>query len=1187
MTKDMTRKMMIMKIMTIMTKMTIMKQHDAKVPFAGGGVLRSVLLLLVMMTMGTTVSWADDVPFEVTTNPSAPHYYLIQSFVNTGYYMRPNGTKVNTLNIITDDMKWYFLTAGEPEDDIQYYYICDKNNRYLYFSSPNYVGTGETQRIWVELRESVPSGSEDNYKFTIEKKNSQNWNSYNIIPKGTTNGSGLNKQGGNAGGKSSNAKLGDIQVYAGYNDQSSNWNFIDVDDFEWTLRPECFIVSTEETIHYYKIQNKNFPTHYIMPDMPDATNVKTSNSTSVDDMAWYFKEVGSNGFMKYYYIIHAATGKYLHYGGGTTESTFSSPVLAEHTGLETGEAENRFRFIVARGANGDETITDTKGITFNIVPQLLENAFTNNPYKYYCLSSTNTAGSNLAIENSRSDNKAHWNFESTTFSGAWADPEIACDANGTVTITYEDGATVYYTTEDHVPTTDDNAYDPYSKPTVSDGITTIKARAIAAGKNPSNVVTKTIVLNPTITLTAESYTYDGTAQAPVSSVDVNTTNIASTEYTVSYKKGGVDVPECIDAGTYTIVLTDDEGGDYIVYGTGSFTIGQKSLTVTANDNTITYGDAPAHNEVTYDSFVGADNESVLGGTLSYAYNYTQYGDVSDTDHIYTITPSGLTSTNYNITFVAGTLTVNPKEVGLSWSTPTSFPYDGAAHVLTATVTGMVNGDAIGVTVTTTAKEGSSLTGEDAINAGSYTATASALTGGKAGNYALPAANTADFTIAKIGITPTVTLDGWIYGETAATPTVDGNTGNGAVTYTYKVKDAADDTYTETQPSDAGQYTVKASIAATTNYEAATATTDFTITKATLTASVTLDGWTYGETAATPSVTGNTGNGTVTYTYKVKDADDATYSETKPTDAGTYTVKASIAATTNYEAATTTTDFTIAQKSLGDGVAPAPGIIVNVTKTGDNYTVSVKDNGSDLSTDDYDVMEPGAEDNPMIWTITGKRNYKGGAVVTYETITFWKTKETAPGMQDVATYISKDVNKVTPSGMTAYIVTGINMTKHALKLKPISDIPQNVPVLLLTSLTETDEENEIDFTASPTAGSTSDTDGNQLQVSTGQEVEAGQVYAFYKGKFALTTKGTLKVDKFFLDNPTYTVATPGTPISAAPLRIVFDETTDVEDGIWKMDDGRDDKWYSLDGRRLNGRPIKKGLYIRNGHKVVIK
>ncbi len=31
----------------------------------------------------------------------------------------------------------------------------------------------------------------------------------------------------------------------------------------------------------------------------------------------------------------------------------------------------------------------------------------------------------------------------------------------------------------------------------------------------------------------------------------------------------------------------------------------------------------------------------------------------------------------------------------------------------------------------------------------------------------------------------------------------------------------------------------------------------------------------------------------------------------------------------------------------------------------------------------------------------------------------------------------------------------------------------------------------------------------------------------------------------------------------------------------------DSWYSLDGRKLNGEPKTKGIYIKNGKKTVIK
>lgn len=32
---------------------------------------------------------------------------------------------------------------------------------------------------------------------------------------------------------------------------------------------------------------------------------------------------------------------------------------------------------------------------------------------------------------------------------------------------------------------------------------------------------------------------------------------------------------------------------------------------------------------------------------------------------------------------------------------------------------------------------------------------------------------------------------------------------------------------------------------------------------------------------------------------------------------------------------------------------------------------------------------------------------------------------------------------------------------------------------------------------------------------------------------------------------------------------------------------DNYWYSLDGVKLAGKPTQKGIYINNGHKIIIK
>ena len=129
----------------------------------------------------------------------------------------------------------------------------------------------------------------------------------------------------------------------------------------------------------------------------------------------------------------------------------------------------------------------------------------------------------------------------------------------------------------------------------------------------------------------------------------------------------------------------------------------------------------------------------------------------------------------------------------------------------------------------------------------------------------------------------------------------------------------------TDVSDSGMYWVLVNDRSSTK---TSNSVNVTITKATGTASVSMDGWTYGETAKTPVPTSAT-NGTdhVTYQYKVKDADDSTYSDTVPTAAGSYTVKATFPETENYREATATTNFTIAQAAPTVSITAEPASLV--------------------------------------------------------------------------------------------------------------------------------------------------------------------------------------------------------------------------------------------------------------------
>lgn len=160
------------------------------------------------------------------------------------------------------------------------------------------------------------------------------------------------------------------------------------------------------------------------------------------------------------------------------------------------------------------------------------------------------------------------------------------------------------------------------------------------------------------------------------------TTVELTASTSDYTTNGTITPS--DATT-----TNGIGNYAVTYNDGALTIGKVVLTITAKDKTITYGDSPANDGVTYSGFTGTDDETVLGGTLDYDYSYAQYGDVGDD---YTITPKGLTSNNYAITFANGTLTVNPKAATVTPKDGQGKTYGEDDATLTYTSTGLVNGD---------------------------------------------------------------------------------------------------------------------------------------------------------------------------------------------------------------------------------------------------------------------------------------------------------------------------------------------------------------------------------------------------------------------------------------------------------------------------------------------------------------
>ena len=443
---------------------------------------------------------------------------------------------------------------------------------------------------------------------------------------------------------------------------------------------------------------------------------------------------------------------------------------------------------------------------------------------------------------------------------------------------------------------------------------------------------------------------------------------------------------------------------------------------------------------------------ITGGTLQYKLDGGSYNaelPKATNAGSYTVyyKVKGNNTTHSDSSEQSFTVTIAPKTVTAAVSVePTSYTYTGEAIVPT----------------TVTVKDGTTV-----IPASEYTVTCGNNTNaGKAtvtvkdqdgGNYVV--SGTATFTITKAELSGvTVSLKGWTYGDTAKTPTVSGNLGGGNVTYQYKADNAS--TYTSTVPTNAGTYTVKATVAESANYKAATATgsftiapktvtnaavtlsqtsyaytgrafqpsvtvkdgttvipaseytvvyTDninvgtatvtvsdraggnyvvsgtatFTITKAALSGvSVSLGGWTYGDTAKTPTVSGNLGNANVTYQYKAADAADETYTNVVPTNAGTYTVKATVAESANYAAATATRNFTIVPKAISKATVENIGEQEFTGRT-ITPTVTVKDGTVVLTDADYSVAYANNIDaGTANVTITGKGNYTGSTSVKF-------------------------------------------------------------------------------------------------------------------------------------------------------------------------------------------------------------
>ena len=196
---------------------------------------------------------------------------------------------------------------------------------------------------------------------------------------------------------------------------------------------------------------------------------------------------------------------------------------------------------------------------------------------------------------------------------------------------------------------------------------------------------------------------------------------------------------------------------------------------------------------------------------------------------------------------------------------------------------------------------------------------------------------ADFRAIEFTVTP----DKATYTGSAIKPEVKGTFNPGSVPGLDTITvDASEYSFTYANNVNAGTATVSIT-SSEKNFTIGTKNLQFVINKAPNKVTVSIEGWAKGEKASIPDVTADFGAKTATLVYKVKNADDSTYSDTVPSEEGEYTVKATIEGSSNYEGGEATCDFEIIEKKYtvtfdpngGTGTKEAESIAEN-----DRYTL---------------------------------------------------------------------------------------------------------------------------------------------------------------------------------------------------------------------------------------------------------
>lgn len=324
----------------------------------------------------------------------------------------------------------------------------------------------------------------------------------------------------------------------------------------------------------------------------------------------------------------------------------------------------------------------------------------------------------------------------------------------------------------------------------------------------------------------------------------------------------------------------------------------------------------------------------------------------------------------------------------------------------------------------------------------------------------------------------------------------------------------------------------------------------------------------------------------------------TQSTTNVTGSTPGTITPSAATTTygigNYTVTYVAGSLTITQRPFNSGTFP-----ITQTFTEVNYSegvaqkpgITVKDGTTDLTENVDYVLSYSSHffsgtaitdfSKPDIYyvTITFQGNYSGSAQVEYQI-----RKEVVLNNADAykwSTYYdpSYDMEVATTDHFQAFTVSGVN--SQTVEIVGRSYIKKGTPMLLYKKDNTTSsfpplvkEVPDWGTTNNYMKGNATARDASAIQTAEGDK----EIWILVNDNFVRTKSGVVPANKCYL--------ALGSSISySSPMLINLNPTginVHTKDSI-----NLNGIWYTIDGRKLQGLPAKKGIYITNGKKIIMK